>query len=67
MEVILPKRDTVKLVRKKVVIYIVNFITTYNPSLPDVNQLIRKHLPVLHGDDSLNSIWSRGPILPFFI
>ena len=31
----------------------VMFITTYNPCLPDIKGLIKKHLPILHNDDNM--------------
>ena len=32
------------------------FATTYNPMLPNMRSLIKKHLPVLHSDSDLNAI-----------
>ena len=30
----------------------IKLLTTYNPSLPKIDGIIRKHLPLLHSDDS---------------
>ena len=30
----------------------IKFLTTYNPGLPKIDGIIRKHLPLLHSDDS---------------
>ena len=49
--------DARKKTEKKNTLSKVKFITTYNPSIPDVNQLIRKYIPVLHGDDSLKTMF----------
>ena len=32
------------------------FFTSYNPSLPCMNTLIKKHLPLLHSDDNLKTL-----------
>ena len=37
----------------------INFFTSYNPSLPCMNSLIRKHLPLLHSDDNLNTLFPK--------
>ena len=31
----------------------IKLLTTYNPSLPKIDGIIRKHLPLLHSDDGL--------------
>ena len=35
----------------------IKFLTTYNPSLPKIDGIIRKHLPLLHSDDSLKKLF----------
>ena len=35
----------------------IKFSATYNPSLPKIDALIRKHLSLLHSDDSLNQLF----------
>ena len=35
----------------------VEFLPTYNPSLPEIDGIIRKHLSLLHIDDSLNQLF----------
>ena len=35
----------------------INFFTRYNPSLPCMNTLIKKHLPLLHSDDNLKTLF----------
>ena len=35
----------------------IKFLTTYNPGLPKIDGIIRKHLPLLHSDDSLKKLF----------
>ena len=35
----------------------IKFLMTYNPSLPKIDGIIRKHLPLLHSDDSLKKLF----------
>ena len=35
----------------------INLFTSYNPSLPCMNTLIKKHLPLLHSDDNLKTLF----------
>ena len=35
----------------------IKFLKTYNPSLPKIDGIIRKHLPLLHSDDSLKKLF----------
>ena len=35
----------------------IEFLPTYNPSLPEIDGIIRKHLSLLHIDDSLNQLF----------
>ena len=37
----------------------INFFTSYRPSLPCMNTLIRKHLPLFHNDDNLKTLFSK--------
>ena len=37
----------------------INFFTRYNPSLPCMNTLIKKHLPLLHSDDNLKTLFPK--------
>ena len=34
-----------------------NFFTTFNPSLPDMDTLVKKYLPLLHSDENLKEIF----------
>ena len=36
-----------------------NFFTSYNPSLPCMNTLIKTHLPLLHFDDKLKTLFPK--------
>ena len=38
------------------------FATTYNPMLPNMKSLIKKHLPVLHSDSDLKNIFLENSI-----
>ena len=52
--------DNVQRLRSKVSVkYSVKFITSYNPSLLNINSLIIKYLPILHADVDLKEIFSR--------
>ena len=35
-----------------------NFFTTYNPSLPNMDTLVKKYLPLLHSDENLKELFS---------
>ena len=35
----------------------IKFLTTYNPSLPKIDGIIRKHISLLHSDDSLKQLF----------
>ena len=35
----------------------IKFLPTYNPGLPEIDRIIRKHLSLLHRDDSLNQLF----------
>ena len=35
----------------------IKFVTTYNPSSPKIDGVIRKHLSLLHSDDSLKQLF----------
>ena len=37
----------------------INFFTSYNPSLPCMSTLIKKHLPLLHSDDNLKTLFPK--------
>ena len=34
-----------------------NFFTTYNPSLPNMDTLVKKYLPLLHSDENLKELF----------
>ena len=34
-----------------------NFFTTYNPSLPNMDTLVKKYLPILHSDENLKELF----------
>lgn len=36
------------------------FITTFSPQYPEIKRIVKRHLPVLHGDESLHKILSDG-------
>ena len=38
------------------------FATTYNPMLPNMRRIIKKHLPVLHSDSDLKNIFPENSI-----
>ena len=38
------------------------FATAYNPMLPNMRNLIKKHLPVLHSDSNLKNIFPESSI-----
>ena len=42
------------------------FATTYNPMLPNMRSLIKKHLPVLHSDSGLKNIFPENSICTVF-
>ena len=42
------------------------FATTYNPVLPNMRGLIKKHLPVLHSDGDLKNIFPKTSICTVF-
>ena len=42
------------------------FATTCNPMLPNMRNLIKKHLPVLHSDSDLKNIFSENSICTVF-
>ena len=42
------------------------FATTYNPMLPNMRSLIKKHLPVLHSDSDLKTIFPENSICTVF-
>ena len=42
------------------------FTTTYNPMLPNMRSLIKKHLPVLHSDTNLKNIFPENFICTVF-
>ena len=42
------------------------FVTTFNPNLPDVGNIIRKHLLVLHSNPKLKELFPRGFVIPAF-
>ena len=42
------------------------FATTYNPMLPNMRSLIKKHLPILHSDTNLKNIFPENSICTVF-
>ena len=34
-----------------------NFVTIYNPSLPNMDTLVKKYLPLLHSDENLKELF----------
>ena len=38
------------------------FITTYNPKLPNINSLVKKHLPILHTDAKMKKLFPNEAI-----
>ena len=42
------------------------FVTTFNPNLPDVRNIIRKHLSILHSNPKLKELFPRGSVIPAF-
>ena len=41
-------------------------VTKYNPILPNLNQLIRKNLPLLYSDPALKTIFPEGSVKPLY-
>lgn len=37
-----------------------SFITTYSPSLPDIDKIIKKHLPILHSNSDMKDLFPEG-------
>ena len=42
------------------------FVTTFNPNLPDVGNIIRKHLFILQSNPKLKELFPRGSVIPAF-
>ena len=44
----------------------IKFLATYNPSLPKLDRIIRKHHPLLHSDDSLKKLFPANIFITIF-
>ena len=42
------------------------FVITFNPNLPDVGNIIRKHLFILQSNPKLKELYPRGSVIPAF-
>ena len=42
------------------------FVTTFNPNLPDVRNIIKRHLSILHSNPKLKELFPRGSVIPAF-
>ena len=42
------------------------FVVTFNPNLPDVGNIIRKHLFILQSNPKLKELFPRGSVIPAF-
>ena len=42
------------------------FVITFNPNLPDVDNIIRKHLFILQSNPKLKELFPRGSVIPAF-
>ena len=42
------------------------FVITFNPNLPDVGNIVRKHLFILQSNPKLKELFSRGSVIPAF-
>ena len=42
------------------------FVTTFNPNLPDLRNIIRKHLSILPSNPKLKELFPRGSVIPAF-
>ena len=42
------------------------FSTKYNPRGPDINMILRKHLPIIENVESLNALYPEGSIMVVF-
>ena len=38
----------------------IKFVTKYNPRLPKIDVIIRKHISILHNDDALKTVFPKG-------
>ena len=62
----LPRKDARKKKEKENEVSKIKFITTYNPRLPDINSLLKKHLPILHSDDSMKEVFPTNSITTIY-
>ena len=44
---------------------ITTFFTTYNPSLPNMDTLVKKYLPLLHSDENLKELFLLVLLIPY--
>ena len=45
---------------------LIPFVITFNPNLPDVGNIVRKHLFILQSNPKLKELFSRGSVIPAF-
>jgi len=57
------KSQTTKKKKKK---KLFPFVITFNPNLPDVGHIIRKHLPILQSNPKLKELFLWSSIIPSF-
>ena len=55
------RRKSVKNKHKRIV-----FSTKYNPRGPDINMILKKHLPIIENEESLNALYPKGSITVAF-
>ena len=49
------RRKSVKNKHKRIV-----FSTKYDPRGPDINMILKKHLPIIENEESLNALYPKG-------
>jgi len=61
----IPRNDLLK-TRGKETKKLFPFVITFNPNLPDVGNIIRKHLFILQSNPKLKELFPRNSIIPSF-
>ena len=59
----IPREQLLKPVSKNLAKKVFSFVTNYNPRLPNIAQIIHKHLPLLNASPQLNCIFTEGSII----
>ena len=61
----IPRNDLLR-TRAKEAKKLFPFVVTFNPNLPDVRNIIRKHLFILQSNPKLKELFPRGSVIPAF-